>query len=376
MVGRMVLRDRWELPGRPRRRALLAYLVHPLLPPRCLRDRVMFSNRGLAQEWVRALNRLDFAVDVVGWSNSRWTPDRQYDLFVGHGGVNFSRIADCLPAATVKIYFGTGLHQGVQNQRAAARSEDLRRRRGIEVPPDRFVGGDEVAAYARADAIVCLGDSRVAESFRPHPRVFSLSNAVFPLGTTRRPLRDFEAARGEFLFFAGRGNLHKGLDLLLEAFVDLPCQLHVCQHLQPQFASAFRRELARDNIHVHGFVRMRSRRYRELARRCAWTILPTCAEGQPGSVLEGMAFGLVPILPDSANIPIDSWGVRLEGLTVADTRAAVHAASRLSTDSVADLSARASRAAAVEFSVGRFRRDLTHVLRTILDGPTQRQSAP
>jgi glycosyltransferase involved in cell wall biosynthesis len=244
------------------------------------------------------------------------------------------------------------------------------------VAPDRFIGGDEVAAYAHADAIVCLGDSRVAESYQPHPCVFSLSNAVFPLVTTRPILKDFKVARSEFLFFAGRGNLHKGLDLLLEAFIDLPCQLHVCQHLQPQFASAFRRELARDNIHVHGFVRMRSRRYLELARRCAWTILPTCAEGQPGSVLEGMAFGLVPILPDSANIPIDSWGVRLEWLTVADTRAAVHAASELSADSVADMSARASRAAAVEFSVGRFRRDLTHILRNILGEPGLRQDAP
>lgn len=362
----IALKDVWELPGRPRGRALLSYIVHPLLPPRCLRDRVMFSNRGLAQEWVRALNRLGLSVDVVNFDNDAWLPRRGYDVFVGHGGVNFSRIADGLEPGTIRIYFATGLHQGVQNARAARRSTELRERRGVDLPPDRLVGGDEPAAYARADAIICLGNAAVAASFSPHPTVFHVNNAVFPPRTGAGVSRSWSSARREFLFFAGRGNLHKGLDLLLEAFAGQSLLLHVCQHLQPEFAASYRQELSEESIRVHGFVPMRSPTFLELASRCAWIVLPSCAEGQPGSVLEGMARGLVPILPDSAGLDVAPLGIRIETLTVAGVTSALQRAVALPEEQVARLSARAIEVTRTVYSVGRFRRELLAVLRSVV----------
>ena len=97
-ASKRVIRDYDEYgSGKPARKALLSYLVLPLLPPLRLRDRVKFSNRGIAQEIPRVLNELGYSVDIVNYDNRDWLPDRPYDLLIGHGGINFESISRRLP---------------------------------------------------------------------------------------------------------------------------------------------------------------------------------------------------------------------------------------------------------------------------------------
>jgi glycosyltransferase involved in cell wall biosynthesis len=44
---------------------------------------------------------------------------------------------------------------------------------------------------------------------------------------------------------------------------------------------------------------------------CNFVISPTCAEGQPGSIIECMAHGLIPILSREANIDTKDFGITL-----------------------------------------------------------------
>ena len=73
---------------------------------------------------------------------------------------------------------------------------------------------------------------------------------------------------------------------------------------------------------------MRSQKFTALATQCDWVISPTCAEGQPGAVLECMAHGLIPILSKEANIDIGTWGIplpdcRIDTLRLTGLRASV-----------------------------------------------------
>jgi hypothetical protein len=43
-----------------------------------------------------------------------------------------------------------------------------------------------------------------------------------------------------------------------------------------------------------------------------FVISPTCAEGQPGSIIECMAHGLIPILSKEANIDTKDFGIMLK----------------------------------------------------------------
>ena len=331
-----IIRDYDEFcDGKPARRALLSYLVLPLLPPPSFRDRVKFSNRGIAQEIPRVLNELGHSVDIVNYDNRSWLPDRPYDLFIGHGGINFEPICRRLSRCTVRIYFATGIYWREWNANIGRRAADLVSRRGVTLSSYRAIEHDEEYALNNSEGIICLGNSTAIQTYGRFPHVIGINNAVFPVAWEGWRGKEIEEGRKQFLFFSGRGNVHKGLDLLLDAFAGTDLHLHVCQHLESDFADAYRRELTMcPNIHVHGFIRMRSPEFRTLAMRCAWVISPTCAEGQPGAVLECMAHGLIPILSDEANIDVGKWGIRITDCRIETLRSTLLRASGMETESI------------------------------------------
>ena len=329
-----IIRDYDEFcDGKPARRALLSYLVLPLLPPPSFRDRVKFSNRGIAQEIPRVLNELGYSVDIVNYDNRSWLPDRPYDLFIGHGGINFEQISRRLLERSARIYFSTGIYWRESNTRVQWRAADLVTRKGVVLSSYRTVENEEDYAVRNSDGIICLGNHRAVDTYSHFSKVIGINNAIFPVYWEEWRGKDYERGRRNFLFFSGRGNVLKGLDLLLEAFAGTDLHLHVCQHLEPDFADAYRRELTEcPNIQVHGFVPMRSPKFYNLANRCDWVISPTCAEGQPGAVLECMAQGLIPILSEEANIDVGKWGIRLPDCRIKTMRSTLLLASGMETE--------------------------------------------
>jgi hypothetical protein len=96
-----------ETAGRSKR-ALVSYLTKPfrLLPNDPLN--LLFSNIGIARSIVQVLDDLGYIVDIVEWKDTKFIPDRHYDLFIGHGGHNFERITRNLSLRTIKIHFSSG----------------------------------------------------------------------------------------------------------------------------------------------------------------------------------------------------------------------------------------------------------------------------
>ncbi len=351
-----VIRDYDEFcTAKPTRRALLSYLVLPLLPPRVFRDRVKFSNRGIAQAIPKALNELGYSVDIVNYDNRHWLPNRKYDLFVGHGGINFERISRGLPDGTIRLYFATGIYWRDWNTRNQRRASDLVSRRGVHLATYRAIENDEEFALENSYGIICLGNQNAIETYRRFPRVIGIKNAVFPVTWEGWRGKDFEEGRRHFLFFSGRGNVHKGLDLLLEAFARTDLHLHVCQHLEPYFADAYRRELTEcPNIHVHGFVPMRSYKFYALAKKCDWIVSPTCAEGQPGAVLECMAHGMIPIISEETNIDIGDWGIPILDCRSDALRSTVRLASVMEEDLIRKMSTEVVEMTRSQYSAANF----------------------
>jgi len=355
-----VIRDYDEFcEEKPNRRALLSYLVLPLLPPPMLRDRVKFSNRGIAQEIPRVLNKLGYSVDIVNYDNRSWHPDRPYDLFIGHGGINFEQISRGLPERTVRIYFATGIYWRDLNDRVRRRAADLVSRRGVTLSSYRTVEDSEDYALRISDGIICLGNHRAVESYSKFPNVIGINNAVFPVNWDGWRRKDFEEGRRHFLFFSGPGNVLKGLDLLLEVFAESDFHLHICQHLERDFVRAYWRELNKcPKIHVYGFLKMRSPKFMSLAMRCNWVVVPTCTDAQPGAALECMAHGLTPILSEEANIDVGKWGIPLPDCRIDTLRSTLCRASRMETDSIRQLTTEVVEMTRNLYSVENFSRNI------------------
>lgn len=315
---------------KPRKKALLSYLVYPLLPPPDKRDKVVFSNLGIAQHIPKILNELGYEVDIINYDDISWSSVEEYDLFVGHGGINFSSIAEKLSQKTVCVYFSTGIYWREFNIREAERLLTLAIRQGFLLTPDRRIKFSEEEANQLADGIICLGNKNAAATYSKFPNVITVNNAVYPIGDYSLDTKDFDSSRRHFFFFSGPGCIHKGLDRLIEAFAQTDLHLHVCQRMDAEFTKIYENVITNaPNIHIHGEIPMRSRQYEDLVSKCNWTILATCAEGQPGATLECMGYGLIPILPETANIDLMDFGILLSDCEINTIRATIHQASQL-----------------------------------------------
>jgi glycosyltransferase involved in cell wall biosynthesis len=349
------------------RKALLSYLVLPLLPPPPFRDRVQFSNRGIAQEIPRVLNELGYKVDIINFDNEKWRPSPGYDLFIGHGGINFSRISKIIGPRIPKIYFATGIHWKELNIRMARRLYDLALRRGVLLPPERYANPNEEKAYEIADGIICLGGEGAAQTFKGSKCVIGINNAVYSARGEYKNKKDYFEGKYNFLFFSGRGNIQKGLDLLVESFAQCDLNLHICTHLQNKFLDTYREELFhRQNIHIYGFIKMRSKQFFQLIKKCDWVISPSCAEGQPGAILEAMAFGLIPILSRSNNINVGDLMFLIDNCKIESICKVAALASCLKAEDIKYKSDAIRSLIEKEYSVEKFRSKLRDAIERIL----------
>jgi hypothetical protein len=274
------------------RHALLLYTV------RAFTDTdpgVRHQNVAQQRELARALDELGYEVDAAAFdeTRSRLLP-HAYDLVVDLHPRSDTLYRDHLRPGALRIAYLTGSRPAFSDAAERERLDDLERRRGVRLRPRRQVGRFEDEVLAGYDACFYFGESTTFSTYDGVrlPPSYALPNSGYEVEPTDPALRDGR----RFLFLGSVGQVHKGLDLLLELFASEPgLRLEVCADLsrEPDFARAYRGELtATPNIHVHGFVDVRSDSFRRLQATCGTMVLPSCAEGQSGTVTVAMAYGL------------------------------------------------------------------------------------
>jgi glycosyltransferase involved in cell wall biosynthesis len=124
--------------------------------------------------------------------------------------------------------------------------------------------------------------------------------------------------------------VHKGLDLVLEAFAGMPeLELVVAGPVEREreFERAFATELYRTpNIRSLGWLDVAGPGFLELARGTLGLVYPSCSEGQNGGTVTCMHAGLIPLVTRETGVDVTSeYGVLLGEPTVEGIRAAVRA---------------------------------------------------
>jgi glycosyltransferase involved in cell wall biosynthesis len=104
---------------------------------------------------------------------------------------------------------------------------------------------------------------------------------------------------------------------LLEIFPKYPdLHLYICSEFakEADFCSCYHKELHETpNIHPIGWITVNGPKYDELVKKCAFVIHPTCSEGQPGSVVQCMYSGLIPLVTKETGIDTEDFGITFEG---------------------------------------------------------------
>lgn len=278
------------------KRCLILYITHPFIEKEIS---VSHQNHWQAIEMARIIGKHNYIVDVADYQNSSIKLDYSYDLVIGLIPRGFNIYATHMNPGCKQIAYLTSMNLAVTSANELKRIEECYQRRGVKLKPRRFAGYIE-KSIEQFDAVWYIGNKYNFHSYDcfKMPPVFFIKNTgyVFPWADP-----NCERNAHNFMYFGSMGQVHKGLDLLLELFAEeiKDCTLYVCGNFarEEDFTLEYHKELYEtSNIIPVGQVNINTDLYEKLASKCAYTILPSCAEGCAGSVITNMSAGIIPIV--------------------------------------------------------------------------------
>lgn len=357
-------------PGLLPKRALLTYVAFPFYQSPAELEHASHSNGAQALEIANALNRLGYVVDVVDWQDKTFVPTAAYDAFVGMYE-NFVRLLPYLSPTTRKIFFATRCHPAYETTADAARETKLEQRRGVRFGAAKLLR--EIEPEGLVDAVIAIGNDFVQSTFRERGlQVWGIHNPNVPTAAPDLKHKDFDTARRNFLWLGGNGLVHKGLDLVLEAFADLVQELWVCGELQApaesEFVQCYRRELFHTpTIHSMGWVDIHSAQFRQVTDQCAFVILLSASDAMPTSVLVAMGQGLIPIVSREVGFDTADFGFTIDAGDILEIRRCVDEISQMPLAQCRAMSARAYAAATTRYTYAAFGARIEQILEETLN---------
>jgi glycosyltransferase involved in cell wall biosynthesis len=291
--------------GVPSGSVLLSYILDAfyLQPedPTFVKHTHFWETRQIAQTWLD----LGYAVDAIHWKNHEFVPQKRYDFFIDVR-MNLERIAPFLNRDCVKImHIETAhwlFHMAAQHERLLA----VQRRRQATIGTHKVVSPNWAIEFA--DCATVLGNGFTCNTYayaqKPLYPLRISAPTVYPWPAEK----DFDTCRRNFLWFGSGGMVHKGLDLVLEAFAQMPdFHLTVCGPIKDEkdFERVYDAELHRTaNIRTVGWVDVSSEVFQEILTSCVGIVYPSCSEGQCGSVVTCLHGGLIPVVSYESGLDV------------------------------------------------------------------------
>lgn len=238
-------------------------------------------------------------VDYADYSNLPSLEWEKYDYIIDLGYV-MHKIPDI--KGQKKIYYSTGQHWLTHNVGELSRIRDFYYRTGIYVDAERQI--KPIYADDYADFMTYFGNEEMLKGYTTTcSKVLLNISALSPKVEIKK---DFDLARNHFLWIGGGGAIHKGLDLVVEAFASMPeLTLHIIgsHTTEKGFMNWFSTMLQNHpNIIHHGWLNIESEEFCNIARMCISIVYASVAEGGAGSVAQAIHYGLIPIVTKTSAV--------------------------------------------------------------------------
>jgi len=282
---------------------------------------------------------LGYIVDICEYNTNYDIDYEKYDCIFGFGYALANYFYQRQNRA-ITIYYGTGNHICERNFLTLERAKSVFAEHGIWLLDScRILQEAWSEGTTLVDGMIILGNQQSLNAYRKfykgpilaQPATF---NAAIP---AKSLVRDYPQAQKNFFWFAGRGAIHKGLDLLLEVFAKRKdIHLHIGADLERErsFLERFSRELSSANIHYHGKLDIRSDTFLKIVCNCAFAILPSCSEGQATSMLNLMCNGLIPVMTDKCGIDYRAYGIQIKDCSTRSVLTAIDFCLNMSVDDI------------------------------------------
>lgn len=349
---------------------LISYITSPFKNGIHLR----YTNQAEALEIAKVFNELGYNVDIVDYDFEGSLDYNKYSIIFGFGEPLIKSFYN-RNHKILTVYYGTGMHVAHQNYATLKRIEDVYKKTGKWLlESGRIVDKAWSVQTSLVDNIITLGNDEVVNSYQKYfsKKIYNIPVSYYKLFDQEEILRNknFGDAKNHFLWFGSSGLIHKGLDLLLEVFKEMPdLYLHICGSIdnEPKFKAIFYEELYNTkNIHTHGYQNIQSKSFKDIINKCAFVIFPSCSEGEPSSVINVMVYGLIPIVTNTAGIRIKDFGIEIKELTKASVKESIVKAVNLSEDEIEKRSMKCANDTINNHSIEKYSSELKKVLIEIL----------
>ena len=314
-------------------------------------------------EIVKIFNRLGYNV-FVSSCNYPVLPNRKFDIVFG---IEPTFVSACnkYPKAK-KIYYATGAYWGHQNGMIKQRTDEFNLKHGTTSPYRRMV--NVYNHLDLCDYILQIGSKYTVETY---PEEYKKKITLIHQSNT---LSDVDvlnisyAKENEYIWIGGGGSILKGLDLVLDYFILNPeKRLHVVGTVEDDVIDAYGKGL-KDNIVFHGYMNLFSSEFKEIVSKCNVAVYPSCTEGgMPGSVINAMYFGLIPVVSKwAATEEINKFGAIIENLSVESLADAIGSIEKLDKIKIEEMKKNCHQYAIETFNLERFAKEFKEYINKMI----------
>lgn len=278
-----------------KRNCLMVYITEPF------RNGITSSHQNSWQvtELARIISSFGYNVDVIDFGYTRNNLGEKYDLLIDLYPRDDSIYQKSLKSNCIKIAYMTGSNIKFAIESERYRLKQLEQRKGRTLSSRRTENIKLISKnIEKYQAMFFIGNKYNLKSFAEFklPPVYFIKNNGYLLN-----IQGNKRSEKNFCFIGSFGQVHKGLDLLLDVFAYkcLDCNLYICSsfEMEEDFCDLYHNELYKmKNIFPIGFVDIEGEKFIEVAEKCSYMIMPSCSEGIAGSVLTAMSAGLIPIV--------------------------------------------------------------------------------
>ena len=297
---------------------LLAYIVTPFRKDKISLDH---TNKLEVKELAKILKDLKFNIDVFDFRYDSKINYNKYSLIIGFGKPIENSFYNEFHGK--RIYYGTGAHVCHQNNAELKRLKNLFKRKGEMLSPKRLISQTWSNSTMLSDALFITGNKWTASTYKKFydGPIYNIPISAYNFFDFKNINRNWTEARKNFLWIGGSGLVHKGLDICIDSFIELPnYNLHILGPEEEDFFNLYDSELKNENIFYHGFVDVSSLKFKKIVEKCGFVIFPSCSEGGGGSALTAMFTGLIPLVTKESSINIKDFGFLIDDIAIKSLR--------------------------------------------------------
>lgn len=272
---------------------------------------------------------------------------------------------------SIKIYYATGAYWKHQNKMIKNRTKEFNKSHNCNISESRIVKAHNASEIA--DYIIQIGSKFTIETYpqelrnkiitiRQSCHTFNFDNFI------NRKLKYFQ--KNEFIWMGSKGSILKGLDLILDYFINHPNSvLHVIGPIDDDIFNFYKDKINKtDNIIIHGFLDLDSNKLEEIAIRSSFVVMPSGSEGMPGAVINMMKLGCIPIVTKYAAFDeIENYGFLIKDFTNESIQETIEKAQNHNKDEIKNLIVKNYEFSNKNFNLNNFEKDLKKALIFILD---------